>query len=308
MRQSSAGYNFPMPDTSAALLGRLSHNSAAYRDPLSHIDWQEFDSGRTWLPESALSLCDVPEFSTLPDAARQRVAQYEFVNVMQCGLWLESIFLQRLSRRLDPGLPAGEYEYLLHELREEAGHGLMFLRAIEAGSLNLPPGAWRAPRLADFVARHSPVDGALFWLAVVIAEDVPDRFNRRLRQYGDELHRGVRQVCTLHLIDEARHITFARSRLDGLLRKRGGLRKAGLTVAARLLLRQLASVFYFPPARFYELAGLNDGAAWRRRALQNPARQRFVQQCLAPTVRLLRNSGLLSERVATGGPSRSVHG
>jgi hypothetical protein len=249
----------------------------------------------------------VPEFTALPHATQRRVAQYEFVNVMQCGLWLESIFLQRLSRRLSLTLPAAEYEYLLHELREEAGHSLMFLRAMEAGGLTLPPGAWQAPRLADFVARHAPGDGALFWLAVVIAEDVPDKFNRRLRQYGDALHRGVRQICTLHLMDEARHITYARSRLDELLKKRGGFSKARLALAARLLLRQLANVFYFPPARFYELAGLNDGAAWRQRALQNPARQRFVRQCLAPTLRLLRSSGLLSERITTGVPSRSAH-
>ncbi|MGQ0750066.1 MAG: diiron oxygenase [Betaproteobacteria bacterium] len=295
-----------MPDTSAVLLERLSHNSAAYRDPLTHIDWRQFDSERVWLPESALSLCEVPEFAALPDATRRRIAQHEFANVMLCGLWLESVFLQRLSRRLGPALPRGEYEYLLHELREEAGHSLMFLRTIEAGELALPPGAWQAPRLADFVARHSPVDGALFWLAVVIAEDVPDKFNRRLRQYGDELHRGVRQVCTLHLIDEARHITYARSRLEELLQQCGAVSRAGLSVAARLLLRQLAAVFYFPPARYYELAGLNDGAAWRRRALQNPARQRFVRQCLAPTLRLLRSSGLLSDP-ATRAPSRSVH-
>ena len=307
MRQSFASYNPAMPDTSAALLERLSHNSWAYRDPVTQIDWREFVSEREWLPESALSLCEVPEFAALPDATQRRVAQYEFVNVMQCGLWLESIFLQRLSRRLSLALPAAEYEYLLHELREEAGHSLMFLRAMEAGGLKLPPGAWQAPRLADLVARHAPVNGALFWLAVVIAEDVPDKFNRRLRQYGDALHRGVWQICTLHLMDEARHITYARSCLDRLLSTRGSLGRTALSIAARLLLRKLAAVFYFPPARFYELAGLKDGAAWRQRALQNPARQRFVRQCLAPTLRLLRSSGLLSERITTGAPSRSAH-
>jgi hypothetical protein len=292
MRQSPASYNSSMPETSAALLERLSHNSSTYRDPVAHIDWGEFDSERKWLPESALTLYRLPEFDALPETARGRLAQYEFANVMQCGLWLESIFLQRLSRRLHPALPRAEYEYLLHELREETGHSLMFLRAMQAGGLTLAPQAWRAPPVADAVARHAPVDGALFWLAVVIAEDVPDKFNRRLRQYGDALHRGVRQICTLHLIDEARHITFARARLDESLKKCGALRKRALGVAARALLRNLTDVFYFPPASFYELAGLSNGATWRRLALQNPARQRFVRECLAPTRRLLMNSGL----------------
>lgn len=282
-----------MPDASAALLKRLSHNSASYRDPLAHVDWEEFDAEREWLPQSALSLYGLPEFDELPELTRRRLSQYEFINVMLCGLWLERLFLQRLSRRLDAFLPRAEYEYLLHELREEAGHSLMFLRAIESAALPLPVRAWRAPRLADWLGRRAPVSGALFWLAVVIAEDAPDKFNRRLRLYGDTLHRGVRQVCTLHVLDEARHITFARARLDGLLEQASGLRKAPLAAAARLLLREVAGALYFPPASFYELAGLHDGSAWRRRALRNPARQRFVEQCLAPTARMLAGCGLL---------------
>lgn len=276
-----------MRDAASALLRRLSDNSAAYRDPLTQIDWSELDPERDWLPEPALSLFGLPEYERLPPAVRRRLSQYEFVNVMQCGLWLESLFLQRLARRLHPGLARAEYEYLLHEFREEAGHSLMFLRAIEASGLVLPPGAWRAPSLPDLVARHAPASGALFWLAVVIAEDVPDKFNRHLRQYGDRLNPAVRQICTLHVVDEARHITFARSRLDALLEKRTRLGRVVLAAAARELLHRLAGVFYYPPAAFYELAGLPRGAFWRRLALGNPARHTFIAQCLAPTERIL---------------------
>lgn len=281
-----------MPDAATALLKRLSDNSAPYRDPLAQVNWNELGTDSDWLPESALSLYGLPEYDKFSAAVRRRLSQYEFINVMQCGLWLESVFLQRLTRRLHPGLPRAEYEYLLHELREETGHSLMFLEAIETSHLPLPPGVWRAPRLADFIARHAPAAGALFWLAAVIAEDVPDKFNRCLRQYGDRLHPAVRQICTLHVMDEARHITFARSRLDLLLAKKSALSKALLAATGRLLLRQLAGVFYFPPAVFYELAGLPRGAAWRRLALKNPIRRRFVAQCLAPTLRMLEGSGL----------------
>jgi hypothetical protein len=65
-----------------------------------------------------------------------------------------------------------------------------------------------------------------------------------------------------------------------------------LSVAARLLLRQLAHAFYFPPARFYELAGLTPGSHWRTAALRNPARSRFVVERIAPTARLLESYGL----------------
>ena len=75
------------------------------------------------LPASTLSLYGLPEFDSLPEWTRRRLAQYEFVNVMQCGLWLESIFLQRLSRRLDPALSRAEYAYL----RAAFGESFAFL-------------------------------------------------------------------------------------------------------------------------------------------------------------------------------------
>lgn len=275
-----------------ALLRQLSSNSAPYRDPLALIDWAALDRDGYWLPEPALSLYGLPEYETLSDAVKRRLSQYEFINVMQCGLWLEGVFLQRLARRLRPALPRAEYEYLLHELREEAGHSLMFLKAIEAGGLPLPANAWRAPRLPGALARGLPGGGAMFWLAMVIGEDVPDKFNRFVRQHAERVSPAVRQILTAHIVDEARHIALARGQLESRLQACGTGRRALLGVAARLLVGQMASVFYFPPASFYELAGLTRGAVWRRSALKNPARRRFVAQCLAPTLRMLEGYGL----------------
>lgn len=281
-----------MRDANPALLRQLSSNSASYRDPLALVDWGALDPDSHWLPEPALSLHGLPDFDTLSGAVRRRLSQYEFINVMQCGLWLESVFLQRLTRRLHPALPRAEYEYLLHELREETGHSLMFLKAIEASALALPEDAWRAPRLSGALARWLPAGGALFWLAMVIGEDVPDKFNRFVRQHAERVSPAVRQILTAHIVDEARHIALARGQFEMHLRGCGAARRLLLAAAARLLLRQLVSVFYFPPARFYELAGLTRGSYWRRLALNNPARRRFVAQCLAPTLRMLEGYGL----------------
>lgn len=178
---------------------------------------------------------------------------------MHCGLWLEGIFLQRMSRRLRPGMPRAEHEYLLHELREEAGPSLMSLRVIEAGGLVLPDGSWHAPRAASALGRFAPAGGGLFWLAMLIGEDVPDKFNRYVRSQAYGINPAVRQVCTLHVVDEARHISLARRKLETALAGMGAPRRGLLSAAARRLLWQLSRTFYFPPARFYELAGLTRG-------------------------------------------------
>jgi hypothetical protein len=127
---------------------------------------------------------------------------------------------------------------------------------------------------------------------MLIGEDVPDKFNRYLRSHPDGVNPAVRQICTLHVLDEARHISLAGHRLETALEGCGGLRRKLLSGAARLLLRQLASAFYFPPARFYELAGLAPGPRWRAAALRNPARRRFLAERIAPTVRVLESYGL----------------
>lgn len=276
-----------MQNADQPLLRQLSDNSSHYRDPLAAIDWAQLDTRSFWLPEPALSLYGLPEYATLSPEVRQRLSQYEFINVMHAGLWLESLFLQRLSRRLTPELPRAEYEYFLHELREETGHSLMFLRAIESSGLPLPARAWRAPRLADFLARYAPTSGALFWLAMVIAEDIPDKFNRHLRNHAAAINPVVGQICTLHVIDEARHIAAARSKLDSALSRASALQKVLLNPLMNLLLQQFVDVFYLPPARFYELAGLTHGKWWRRLARDNAVHRAFVNQRLAATLRVL---------------------
>lgn len=285
-------YNSAMSNAHTALLRQLSENSARYRDPVERVNWSQLDTGSWWLPEPALSLHGLPEFDALPPAARQRLSQYEFINLMHCGLWLEGIFLQRMSRRLRPGMPREEHEYLLHELREETGHSLMFLRAIEAGGLALPVGSWREPRIASALGRFAPAGSGLFWLAMLIGEDVSDKFNRYVRSQPDGINPAVRQICTLHVVEEARHISLARCKLETALSGAGIMRRRLLSAAARLLLWQMALAFYFPPARFYELTGLALGSDWRPAALRNPVRRRFVAERLAPTVRALESCGL----------------
>ncbi len=279
-----------MQNADPALLRQLSENSLRYRDPLATIDWQRLDTTGLWLPEEALSLYGLAEFDALSPEVRRRLSQYEFINVMHAGLWLERVFMQRLSRRLSSQLPRPDYEYFLHELREEAGHSLMFLRAIEAGGLELPAAAWRPPPLADWLARRAPARGALFWAATVIAEDVPDKFNRYLRAC-DGINPAVREICTLHCVDEARHIAAARAQFEAALQRLPAAAMRLLNPLVRLLFRQYAQVFYLPPARFYELSGLTHGGRWRRLAGGNVTRQAFVSEQLAPTVRLLEGYG-----------------
>ncbi|APZ43264.1 diiron oxygenase [Acidihalobacter ferrooxydans] len=271
-----------------ALIDKLNRSSTPYSDPLSRIDWASLDLRGWWLPQAATSLYGLPEFEALPETQRIRVSQHEFVNFIEKALWLEGIFMERISRALADSLgdPAAT-TYRLHELREEAGHSLMFLDLIRRSGLSFSPGAFKRPGLATLVGRHAPYDSAAFWIAVLIGEQIPDHMNRFIRQHREEISPAIYDVITTHAIDEARHIAHARKTLDSQMNTRWTLLMRLYPPLLNRIFRQFVQAFYFPTAELYELAGLNDGAYWQKAARRNQRHLAFVDQCVASTVRQL---------------------
>lgn len=280
-----------MAHAETSLLQQLSINSDPYHDPLTRLNWGALTCDDYWLPESALSLYGLPEYSALSEAARRRLSQYEFIGFIQAGLWLEGIFIERLGKTLKNTGLAAEQAIFLHEIREEAGHSLMFLKLMERSGLALPAGLKQRPRFSDFLGRHAPADSPLFWLAVVVGEEIPDKLNRHIRTAKGQVNPLIREMCTLHIIDEARHIAHARSALEAGLVKSGFLTKRLLAPIVRVLVRQFIETFYLPRAQIYELAGLTPGTAWRERARRNPERISFIQRSINPTLVLLEQHG-----------------
>lgn len=280
-----------MAVSEVSFLTQLSANSAAYRDPLAHLDWAALSLDEPWLPSAAISLAGVAEFEAQSALVKRRLSQYEFLHFIEAGLWLERIFIARLGAALRHTETHAEYVYHLHEIREEAGHGLMFLKLMERSGLHLP--AAPAPRLADWLGRHAPVDSLLFWLAATLGEEVPDKLNRYIRTHGEGTNELIRQMCSLHLMDEARHIARARTEFENRAAGLNPMMRKILTPVASLLVKQFTRRFYAPHPMVYELAGLMPGIDWQRRARANPARIAFMQQALRPSLHGLAKCGMV---------------
>jgi hypothetical protein len=210
----------------------------------------------------------------------------------QAGVALERIFLELTAGRLRHAQQSAEYAYLLHEMREEAGHSLMFLKLATASGLAMPD--WRAalPRIARPASRVLP-SGVLYWAMLVIGEDIPDKLNRFVRrQAGANFSPLIRQMISLHMVDEARHIAYARQRLDAAMSGRSRLAARVYGAVLDRLFNQFVRGYFWPRAELYQCAGLGDGKAWRRLALRNPHRREFVLRLVAPTMRLLASHGI----------------
>lgn len=279
-------------DFSPELVQQLSRNSTPYDDPLAKIDWSALDCAQYWLPQEAISLAGVPAFGAFDEQVRMRLSQYEFINFIDAGIWLEGLFMTRIAAAAQhTRADLTSLKYRLHELREEAGHSLMFVQVMEKSGLPLAAPAPR-PRLGNLFGRYAPMESTPFWLAILLGEDIPDRLNRYIRRHAQGVCPAIVQVSTAHLIDEARHIAYARELLEGRIARMPAWRRQALAWLLRPLLDEFLTLFYFPQPAIYELAGLYPGKYWSRQARTCPKRRRFVRDCINPTLSMLQQRGI----------------
>ena len=281
-------------DRTDATASQRAIRPAPYRDPVTAIPWETLDLAHWWLPPEATSLYGSAEFDSLSDTARRRLSQFEFALLAATGLWLESVFLERVARMLADGQPSAVRGVLLAELREEAGHSLMFLALLERAAalgIALPP--IRFPVFARWLGRRVPAGSLLFWMAMVLGEDVPDRVNRVVRRHeASGVHPVTAAMCRMHAIDEARHLAFSRARLADAWDAAGPLARRSAALVASRVLSELTDLYFLPPASLYAAAGLGDGRRLRIAARASPARRAFIARCVEPTARLLAGMGI----------------
>lgn len=284
-----------------ALVHSLNLDSLPYRDPLGKLNWADVARDAWWLPPETLSLAGVSAFERLPLADRQRLSHFEFAHVLETGLWLESLFIARLARGLDETAdPELKCRYL-HEIREEAGHSLMFLELMSRSGVSIPDAHVHRPRVARRIGQHAPADGLLFWTTVLAGEELPNRMNAMVRAGVEQsiVSAVVYRMVGLHMRDEARHIAYARATVESLAGEASLLRKRLTSAVLSMVLDQFTRYMFFPPPTVYRLAlGGSDaeGIQWAALAAANAARHALVRQSLQPTLAFL---GRLGMRVRT---------
>ncbi len=261
-----------------------------YRDPVTAIALETLDPALPWLPDDLVSLAGLPEWAALSPAERRRLSQAEFLAMADLGLWLESHLLGHLGRAAPRSFAGGARGYAmeLEELREEAGHSLMFLKLFDNASATLPRIRPRRPLLAAAFARLVPTGSGLFWAAVLIGETVAVELTRRIR-HSPALPRAVGEIAALHLADEVRHVALARRRLAETLPARPHPLAGALL---RPLTRQFLAACFHPAPALYRTAGLARPEALACAVRRNPARATLARACLAPASRFLARRGL----------------
>lgn len=283
-----------------ARVEHLGRRAAPYRDPFADLDFTAADATKPWLPPELLSLAKLPEYSALNENDRVRLSRVDFARLCAAGVWLEGLLMSRVTARGFVGVPPAEARVMLQEVREEAGHSLMFVEMIERAGLSgialLGP-----TRLLTWIAGRLRPEYAEFWAMVYIGESVTNNFvARALRASasGERICPLARQVMALHHREEGRHIAAARALLEARLGRMGALRRHAFGVLFRWLLERFLAATLYPTAASLAAAGIGRPRRVARAARRCDARQRLARACADPAIAFMARAGLVSKPAA----------
>ena len=274
------------------LLRLLNDASTPYRDPLARLNWDGLDLDRWWLPPHALSLSGVEEFECLSPSLRRRLSHCEYLHLLEAGLWLKSLFMRQIAGALDGSAAALQSRYL-HEIREKAGHSLMFLELVERSGIHISDSHQHRPRFSTYFSRRVTINSALFWALAVIGEELPDKLNRAVRQMSDSVPvcAVVYHLATLQVMDETRHIALARANCGEVSQHLSSWQRLFQSPPLAWFLRTVTRYLFFPPPVVYQAAGLDRPREWLSLARANPVRRRLAAHAVKPTLDFLRDHG-----------------
>ncbi|MCX6395432.1 MAG: diiron oxygenase [Propionibacteriales bacterium] len=260
-------------DNDSHLVERLLKSSAKQSyDPDVDIDWSAPAVPGLWFMQpERMSLYGTALWDQLTPEQQIELSKHEIASIASVGLWFEIVLMQLLLKdvyRNDPTSARTHYE--LTEIADECRHSTMFGRAI--GHFGAPaygprPAARKIGNVVPNLLR-----GASAYAATLIGEEPVDRWQRDM-MHDDRIQPVVRMVSRIHVVEEARHVSFARDELEKSLQ---GISKRALkwhqyvvSQAAFVTMRSLVH------PDVYKSVGI-DPMVGRRAALGNPNYQASI--------------------------------
>jgi hypothetical protein len=270
---------------------RLLNSSAdKFYDPEVDIDWEApLQDGKYYAPDHRISLYGTELWDKMTPEQRVELGKHEVASVASNGIWFEVLLMQMLLKevyRIDP--TTRHAQYALTEIADECRHSTMFARAIE--KVGAP--AYGPPKILRQLGKLLPVIGygpALYG-SILIAEEILDRIQRE-SMADENVQPLVRMVNRIHVLEEARHVTFARQEV---VRGMAKLKKWELpyqrlliSIVAFAITRSLIN------PRVYKAVGLDPKQA-HAVALSNPHHQETLRWSGERIMKFLDEVGLVA--------------
>ncbi|TJZ79464.1 diiron oxygenase [Rhodococcus oryzae] len=278
-------------DTASRLLASAARKSY---DPLVEVDWEApIPAGLYGMTPEWSSLYGTDLWESMTEDQRITLTKHEAASVAGTGIWFEMILMQMLLRDIyshDPSEP--HVQFALTEIADECRHSTMFARSAQRfGVPSYRPKRWIRESARAFKATAS---GSLAYGGTLFAEEILDMMQRDFMK-DERVQPITRTVSKIHVLEEARHIKFAREetvrRADGISWFTRARIRLVLGVTAYFIVTSLVN------DRVYEAAGLDPERA-RAAAKANKHYHDMLREGSAKTVEFLSEVGLI------GGPSK----
>jgi P-aminobenzoate N-oxygenase AurF len=262
-------------------------------NPDADVDWDAPPvPGLYYGPPEAGSLYETPLWDGLAPDQQVELTKHEVASLASFGIWSELLLMQILVQHsYRSRFDSSHFAYALTELADECRHSVMFGRMVRA--FGLTTHRPRAPEFHALKLLGAVYDPMLMFAATLVIEEFTDAM-QRLAFPDERVQPLVRQVSRIHVIEEARHIKYAREELKRQVAGRSATRRK--LTATRLAWGMSALInrnLVHPSA--YAAVGLDPRAA-RETANRSPHRLATKQWAARKSMAASDQAGLLDGR------------
>ncbi|GGP89450.1 diiron oxygenase [Streptomyces sp. MMS20-AI2-20] len=192
---------------------RLLESSAKHSfDPDEELDWEApFEDGKWFWPPELVSLYGTPMWQRMSEEQRLLLSRHEAAALASLGIWFELILMQLLVRHIyDKSATSAHVRYALTEIEDECRHSKMFARVIAHSGTPWYPVSRVHHNLGRLFKTVSTTPGS--FTATLLGEEVLD-WMQRLTFPDERVQPLIRGVTRIHVVEEARHVRYAREEL-----------------------------------------------------------------------------------------------
>ena len=259
-------------------------------DPAHEVDWDTpLDSAFHGMSPEWSTLFGTAYWDDMTAEQQRELTRQEAASVACTGIWFEMILQQMMLRDFyakDPTDPA--FQWALTEIADECRHSIMFAR----GAAKLGAPAYRPRRLAVELGRvfKAVATGEAAYAAILVAEEVLDVMQRDWMR-DERVVPFVRTINNIHVVEESRHMKFAREETKARLRGAGFVRRQVnalvVAIAAHVIVTNMVN------RQVYANAGLDTSRAVRE-ARANEHHKAMLRSSCAGLMEFLDSAGLLT--------------
>ena len=209
-------------------------------------------------------------------------AGIRFEAVLTAGFALQIVSSERVT---DP-----RNVYLMHEIGEESRHSRLFVRMVEQlqPTAKNPIGGRIASALMRRGARRIVSLPALLYTLVLAGEEIPDLIQKRSVDHP-ATDPFIAAVNKYHRLEEARHLSFARSVLPEIWEKASLAEKVAVRRVAPLAIKGMFETLVHPGV--YASIGLPAWETWKA-VNKTPERIALRHEALRPVIKALMDAGV----------------